>query len=645
MKRGTCQSLTTHSRRGGTTLQIMVTLGCFAVVAASYFAWSTSSAEQSVAGTAPKATPAVAATPETQSEVIIQKVEDEVDVALPTNDEQDVVAAAPKEAVVVESVSLEDQLQAHLEFGEFVSAEKLARSVKVPEQRATLLRQVALAQIAAGDFDAAKATVGRMPVGQIRDGAQRDRMNQQALAGGAQADFQPLIDLIIQETSGPWVDDEGTGGTVSQFNQGVYVDPKGLLSRLSKADHSGQLQALGIEARQADLNTDLAKASKMRMVSLTRLEREVARCIEDGRSIAKTMKLMAGIHQIQYVFVFPEENEIVIAGPAEGWKYNETGQPIGAESGRPVLQLDDMVTLLRTYSEDGMQIFGCSINPRQEGLAKLKAFVEASRSPLSPRRVGRWVDQLQSQLGLQDIEIYGVPAESRVARVIVEADYRMKLIGIDRMEGAEIPSIFDLFTKEEQTSGKLDALRWWLTMKYAGLAHTLDRNAFELQGSSVLCQSENQFITAQGKQIQTGKADATNARFAAAFTEHYAKLAQRDLVFADMQNIFDAGLVAAILQHEKTTDRLGWDLGVFASTGEYQPARYNTPKTVDSVVNHRVYRGRDIVVQVAGGVRADLASVVKSGKLQESKRLEFVDDRGRARQLPEGRWWWDVAEK
>ena len=31
-------------------------------------------------------------------------------------------------------------------------------------------------------------------------------------------------------------------------------------------------------------------------------------------------------------------------------------------------------------------------------------------------------------------------------------------------------------------------------------------------------------------------------------------------------------------------------------------AHYQSPKNIQSVVNHRVYSGKDIVVQVAGGV-------------------------------------------
>ena len=43
----------------------------------------------------------------------------------------------------------------------------------------------------------------------------------------------------------------------------------------------------------------------------------------------------------------------VIGGPAEAWRYNETGLPVGESSGRPTLQLDDFVTVLRTFSPGG----------------------------------------------------------------------------------------------------------------------------------------------------------------------------------------------------------------------------------------------------------------------------------------------------
>ncbi len=543
-----------------------------------------------------------------------------------------------------------DRLNAQLEAGEFGPALETAQSTSDAAERSQLLKLVADAQMKAGAFDAALGSIRRIPIPRQRESARQQRASRRALAGGgAQPDFDSLIELIQSETSGPWADVDGAGGTVTEYRTGVTVNPNGLLAQLTKEEHTGRLKDLGIEARVADLNDDMARPAELRLVSLTRLERELAKRLAAGRPVVETMKQLAGLTRIQYVFVYSDEKEIVIGGPAEGWRYDENGVPVGVSSGRPTMQLDDMVTVLRTFSEAGEGEFGCSINPRKEGLKRIKEFVAQSnaRGPLSAgAAVRNWVQQLQKSLGLQDIELTGIPTESRVARIIVEADYRMKLIGIGKLDGGKnIPSIFDLLTVQQQKNSSLDALRWMLTMKYDSVLHSPDHDVFEIQGASVLCESENQFVTAQGERIQTGKSEATNRLFASNFSSHYAELAERDTVFADLQNIFDAALVAALLHHERAPNRIGWDLGVFAINGKYQPATFDPPTVVDSVVNHRVYRGRDIVVQVAGGVRADLMSIVKDPKIvRPAPRLKNLSAQGRAPELPDGRWWWDAAK-
>jgi hypothetical protein len=67
------------------------------------------------------------------------------------------------------------------------------------------------------------------------------------------------------------------------------------------------------------------------------------------------------------------------------------------------------------------------------------------------------------------------------------------------------------------------------------------------------------------------------------------------------------------------------------------------PREIDSVVNHKVYNGRDIVVQVAGGVRGDLLAVVNDPAVAKESQ-ELVRLNAAAPQLPAGRWWWDAAK-
>ncbi len=551
-----------------------------------------------------------------------------------------VFAADPAAAKVAE----------HLASGEFGPATEQAAAVKDPAEQAKLLKQIAGLQQHAGAILAARATRQRIAEPNERAQAQGRANQEQSLAGGGVvADFTSLMNLIQENTSGQWEQIDGVGGTMSPFQTGVRVSPLAMLNRITSADSTGKLATLSTEIRQAELNTDMAQSSSMRLVSLTRLEREVARRIADGQTVPESMMQLAGLSKIQYVFLDKEEGDIVVGGPAEAWQYNAQGQPIGVTTKRPTLQLDDLVTVLRTFTRNEAD-FGCSINTREENVQSLQAFAAQSmaRGPLSAGGgVRSFVNQLQKKLGLQDVVVWGVPADSRVARVIVEADYRMKLIGIDKLDGGKaIPSYFDLLPKAMQKNPPAtEALRWWLSMKYDSVTHSPDRTAFEIVGSSVLCQSENQVLTADGKHLPTGQSEPINRQFAENFTQNYSGLAQRDLVFADMQNVFDLALVAAMIRHERLNDRAAWDMGAFANNGEYRPATYAVPTEVESVVNHKVYNGRDVVVQVAGGVRADVVSIVKDPELaKEAPQLTAVAKQADAPKLPAGRWWWDAAK-
>lgn len=536
-----------------------------------------------------------------------------------------------------------ETIQQLLAAGEFTTAIGLAEQSPDLEFKNEMLAEAAQAQLKHAGVQASLGTISHMS-DRMSAKDQKARLAQQkAMNGGA--DFTELINLITTETGDEFAWDAVGGiGSISPFNRGVRVDPHGVLSTSTRSAVSG-LDELFAQIRPNSLNQDLSQVSDLRMVSLKGLEAAVARQVAEGQTVVASMQNLAGLTSIDYVFVDADNNDIVLAGPAEPWTYDATGTAIGTKTKQPVMQLDDLVTVLRTFSPQGQNIFGCSIDPREAGMKALKEYVESSQASgvLSPGQVKNWVRTLQEKLGQQDIRFYGVPTESRVARVIIEADYRMKLIGIGKLDGGpEIPDYFKLMSASEQTNnGSIDALRWWLTIKCDAVNHNEARSVFAINNCSVLCQSENQFVSAQGQSVPTGKADTTNLLFAQNFTEHYDQLAARDSVFADLENIFDLSLAAAIMAREHAAERSGFDYGCFAVDGSYHTARYTTPKAVDSVVNHRVYRGKDIVVQVAGGVKADVMSLFGDGFMQTSERLDAMTAASQA-PAAAGQWWWDA---
>lgn len=466
--------------------------------------------------------------------------------------------------------------------------------------------------------------------------------------GGTQADFTQLINLIESTVEPDSWQSTGGQGSMGQYNTGVFVNPHGLLRTLTPQQRSELNTLLARRRRVPELHDDLSRGSPLRFVSLVRLERALAERLENGRPVPEAMRRLAGLTKLQYLVADPEERDVLIAGPAEGWLYDEDGRPVGRESRRPLLDLDDLVVVLRAFAPGGDGRFGCSINTRDANLKSVKQFVEASNSagPLRSGQLGKWLKELHARLGLQDIVVHGVPADSHVARVLVEADYKMKLIGVDKYDGGpDIPSYFDLLRRSRQYAGApLEALRWWLTMKYDAIATNSEHTAFEFVGQSVQVQSENQFVNAQGQHVPTGAAEPLNRAFAANFTRHYAALAMREPVFGDLSNVFDMALAAALLRQHALHERTGWNLTAFAPGGAYEAAIVVAPRVVESVINHRVYGGKDIVVQVAGGVQADVVAIARdSQRVRETAAFDAPIRHPARGAVPPDRWWWDVT--
>ncbi len=140
--------------------------------------------------------------------------------------------------------------------------------------------------------------------------------------------------------------------------------------------------------------------SPLRKVSLTRLEKQVQLRLAAGRMPTEEMQLLAGLERIRYVFVYPETGDLVVAGPAGDWKRGAEGRIVRSSTGHPVVRLDDLVVLLRrTLAAPGAP-FGCTIQPRPEGLARIQEFVAlTNRSPLEPFQRPAWLAQFAPNWG------------------------------------------------------------------------------------------------------------------------------------------------------------------------------------------------------------------------------------------------------
>jgi len=544
----------------------------------------------------------------------------------------------------------EDLLQAQLDAGEFAPALAAAQRIAAPDRRDAVLAQIAVAQAQAGARGASLQTAA---------GISDDRTRTQALSGvaaaplggrggSAMADFESLIDLITTTVAPETWEDVGGPGSIAPFPTGVYVDPQGVLRPLLKEDDTGQLAALRASSQARTHGENVRRSSRLRKVSLPRLEKHVQLLLAAGRQPTEAMHVLAGLERVEYVFVYPDSGDLVLAGPAGDWRTDEESRTLSVRSGQPVVRLDDLVVVLRHMMQSRDARFGCLITPRQEALARLQA---ALAQPATFARAGdrkAWLEQLRSTLGTQDIEVYGLDPQTRAARVMIEADYRMKLVGMGIEEGVPgVESYLDLVDiGPRQAPPPMGVLRWWFTLNYDAVLATDDRGAFAVRGQGVKVLSENELLTAEGKRVHTGESEPLNRQFAQSFTEHFQALCEKYPIYAELRNLCDLALVAALIREEDLAGKTGWHMTCFGEGGAYEVETGAAPKTVETVANYRVIRTANKIhtlAGVSGGVRVDPTPLVAREAIETDRYGPLRDEHASAvpKELPAEAWWWD----
>jgi hypothetical protein len=444
----------------------------------------------------------------------------------------------------------------------------------------------------------------------------------------------------------------GVVGAISKwaiggFSQpaGVRVDAKGVLRTLVFNDPTGQLTRQRINAAKAGLNRDLLKPSKLRKVSLNRLEKAMASLLDEGKAETDEMKYLAGLTQITHVFYLPETKDVVIAGPAEGFYENIAGRVVGMSSRKSILQLQDLVVALRCFSPDGDQTrqIGCSIDPTQEGLKKMQDFLISISGKVQPTQqsANAVAAGLKNNLGLQTVSIVGISDKTHFAQVLVEADYRMKMIGIGlEKPQARIPSYV---SKAKPAQVSRNALtRWFFEPDYESVLVSDDQNAMQLVGKGVKLITENEMVAPDGIRQRTNSKDIASMAFCSAFTRNYHQMADTTAVYAELKNLIDMSIVAAFIQKEDYFSRAGWDMTFFSDEEKFPVETYEAPKQVETAVN-AIFKGGSLMTPVGGGVSIQPLKAVSEGKIKYDQKglINKVRSTVDTESLDDGQWWWD----
>jgi len=415
---------------------------------------------------------------------------------------------------------------------------------------------------------------------------------------------------------------------------GVMVDTQGLL-RSATIDQRQESLKLMREAI-AQPEGDIAAPAELRMISLTKLQRAMEAAAADGQPLSDEIRYLAGLQRVQFVFVYPESQDIVLAGPAEPWVVRDDAAVVGVHSGRPVLQLDDLVVALRSVESARTEGISCSIEPTAEGRQRLQNLLK--RVNLRPGQNPASLEPaMREAFGPQLIKLSGVPANSHYARTLVAADYQMKRLAMALEDApiAGLPSYLAL-TKSQRHSAQSNP-RWWMACNYDALSHSDDKLAWRISGQGVKTLTETDLIQADGQAVRAGQVDRMAAKWAETMTEQFEALAQRQAVFGELRNCFDLSVIATLIVQEQLAQRAACDLSyLMGSSGQIELETLAVPRMVEPECSF-VRGNSGWTVTASGGVDVNAFEVVESQQLDTS----LTQVRQTAEASAAATWWWN----
>lgn len=421
---------------------------------------------------------------------------------------------------------------------------------------------------------------------------------------------------------------------------GVSIDPAGVLKTELKQDLTGVLTQTKLAAARRELSVQVCQSSALRKISLRRLLAEVLRCRRADEALPEEVQRLAGLTQIAYVFLDPENQDVIVAGPAGAWATNLAEVPVSLENGQPVLTLDDLLTALRLFSpnEEPRQWLAVSIDPTADGLRRYHELQQKIPARISDSQRSGLIEairpELENSLGLANIQVYGLPSGSNLAHVLIAADYQMKLIGI----GLEPPPV-RLTTFLDAISGAMNQMqRWWLVPDYGCLIESPDRTALAIKKTGVQLLTEDFDLDGQGRLVASGRKPSRASRsYAASFTKHFEELAAKHAGFARLRQAVDWLIVAAWLQSVGAFRGDAWTDSPLFDPQQLPGIQLPEPKKAPCVAN-AVWKDRLLVMPVGGGVSIEPWRALQKDHLTVDPQ-PFRDLKPLKNASPN--WWWD----
>ncbi len=493
-----------------------------------------------------------------------------------------------------------------------------------------------------------------------RDAASGALPNGNAPQGGASfADFTQLVNLI-QTTIEPdsWEALGGTG-TIQQYPQGILVDGDGLVVDIqvadTKASATDALDSISLMLREqspedeakADVAmSDWKQPAKFRCVSLRSLASEVVRRRLVNQPLDDSLRHLAGLSRIQYVWVDATNRDLVLVGPVSGIEKKQ-GWYCDRVTGETTARLDYLSATMQSVLANTP--FGCTIDPTNDGLAASAKVADEFRQGKIP--VSKIADALAQAVGKQQVAVFGTAGDTPLGHLLVEVDRHMKMLALGMQKMPEgVPNYLDVITdhaRDGVPDGKL--LRLWFTGSPVSVRTDVDQQVFEFAGRPMKLACESQLPRDNGMRA-VAPDDVRLVDFTNQFNQHLAEIIHENPAYGAVQSVFSVAAVAETMRRTEAKQWIAELLGPLMLDGLDQ-SLYRTPRWVDTIATtHRFNFGgkRHTVVVASGGVQVDTRATLPTQFVSypplRSAPAKFTKPSIARDQEQPIVWWWNASD-
>lgn len=411
---------------------------------------------------------------------------------------------------------------------------------------------------------------------------------------------------------------------------GVKIDTSGVLKGVTDVMNPEVRKRIAETLKNVD--NDVLNSTKLRMVSLRGLEMQINKARDSKKPLPIEVNYMAGLQRIEFIVLAPETNDIILAGPAEGFKVNDQGVVVGEKSGTPVIHTEDFLVAMRSVENARRgQGVSVSIDPTEQGVKRYTQFTSKLRGFDASMQ-----SKVEEAMGPQTIRLTGVPTDSRFSQVLVAADYKMKRLGmgLERAPIENFPSFMEMAQRAKASKLKA-APRFWMECNYEPVAKSEDGLVWQIRGKGVKALTEEEKFGADGKKSGKGKPNRFAKKWADTMTERFEELAAAEPAFQELRNVMDLSVAAAIIKSEGLIDKVGMEIPAIMGTSNVAlTPSYSVPKVVPAQCSF-VKISNSWLISVSGGIQLDSWGVAKKtetdSKINDIAKLVRNSDK----------WWWN----